>query len=509
MMAVRTTEGAAVFFTDIAGSIGAEHVDCSDASVRFYGETTLPAGDRPPLGIVRPASAEDVRAIVLAAGRHRVPLYPVSGGWNLGMGTRAPVAAGQVVVDLGVRMGRVLEVDETLAYCVIEPGVSFQALHEDLLARGSRLMLSPTAGPPLGSVIGNALDRGAGSGPAGDHFGNACGLEIVLGNGEIIRTGDGSLDMASLPNWHVSKYCFGPALDGLFTQSNFGIVTRMGVWLQPRPAAIRHFFFAFPDDEDIGEIIDLIRVAKFANMAPTLIRATNDLYLAGAQTPSPVDGPPGTALSPAARRELQRQFGIGAWTISGALYGGSQAALAPSLDRLRGHFEASGRARYIDEAEARPHPVFGAALLSNAGIPGSGELGLLKWRPGNGAIWFLPGLPMRGAVARAIHAEGRAICDDHGLDYMVSNVCGPRFARSIHALIFNRDDAEERGRADSCYRRLAEAYFARGISVGRAPIDYQAFHHAHRAAPVRDAMDAIKAALDPQGIIAPGRYGIG
>ncbi len=504
-----TNDPVAMFFAEVEQNLGTDGVDRTESAIDFHGVTTLPAGDRPPLGIVRPASTEDVRGVVLSANRHGIKLYPISGGWNLGLGTRAPVARGQVIVDLGARMNRVLAVDETLAYCVIEPGVTFQGLHEHLAACGSRLMISPTAGPPLGSVIGNALDRGAGSGPYGDHFGMSCGLEIVLGNGDIVRTGDGGLDMEISPNWHVSKYTFGPALDGLFTQSNFGIVTRMGQWLQPRPAAIRHFFFTFPEDEDIGAIIDLIRVAKFSNMAPTLIRATNDLYLAGAQLPSPEYAQTGTTLSNKGRRDLREKFGVGAWTVSGAVYGASAEATAPQIARLRAHFEASGRATYIDEAAARSLPALGAALLSNAGIPGSGELGLLKWRPGNGAIWFLPGLPMLGEFAGQIHAEGRAICAEHGLDYMVSDVCGPRFARSIHAIIFNRDDAAERGRADTCYRRLAEAYLARGVSVGRAATDYQAFHHGHRIEAVRNAIDGIKSALDPNGVIAPGRYGIG
>ena len=73
----------------------------------------------------------------------------------------------------------------------------------------------------------------------------------MLGNGEVLRTGDGALDSKDLMNWHTSKYSFGPILDGLFTQSNYGIVTRMGVWLLPRPPAVRSFHFTFPDDDDL------------------------------------------------------------------------------------------------------------------------------------------------------------------------------------------------------------------------------------------------------------------
>ena len=76
-----------------------------------------------------------------------------------------------------------------------------------------------------GSVIGNTVDRGVGYTPYGDHFGMHCGFEIVLANGEVIRTGMGAMPGSN--TWQLFPYGFGPYSDGLFTQSNFGIVTKM------------------------------------------------------------------------------------------------------------------------------------------------------------------------------------------------------------------------------------------------------------------------------------------
>jgi 4-cresol dehydrogenase (hydroxylating) len=115
--------------------------------------------------VLFPDSTADVQAIVAAANQHGVPLYPISTGNNIGLGSRAPIASGQVVVDLGFRMNRILEVNEETCYAVLEPGVSFQMLHDELARRGDKLMISATSGPPHGGVIGNALDRGAGYGP--------------------------------------------------------------------------------------------------------------------------------------------------------------------------------------------------------------------------------------------------------------------------------------------------------------------------------------------------------
>jgi hypothetical protein len=76
-----------------------------------------------------------------------------------------------------------------------------------------------------GSVIGNTVDRGVGYTPYGDHFGMHCGFEIVLPNGEVMRTGMGAMPGSN--TWQLFPYGFGPYADGLFTQSNFGIVTKM------------------------------------------------------------------------------------------------------------------------------------------------------------------------------------------------------------------------------------------------------------------------------------------
>lgn len=61
----------------------------------------------------------------------------------------------------------------------------------------------------------------------GDHFGNHCGMEIVLANGELMRTGTDA--MPGSKTGQLYPYAFGPSPDGLFSQSNFGIVSEHSV----------------------------------------------------------------------------------------------------------------------------------------------------------------------------------------------------------------------------------------------------------------------------------------
>jgi len=282
----------------------------------------------------------------------------------------------------------------------------------------------------------------------------------------------------------------------------------MGVWLMPRPPVMRGFFFAFPDDDDLGAIVELCRPLKLANMVPTLFKLTNDVYAFGTECVNPEYAASGgrAALSAAGRRALQARYGTGAWLVSGAFYGASEAALAPFIERVKAHFLRSGKATYIDHDAAEHNAMLRIHLDSFRGVPTVDELKLLAWRPGGGLIWFLPGTPMVGEIANAHQRLARRIYAEHGLEYICEYVAGARFARGLHVIVFNREDEDERARADACYRALAAAFAEQGYSVGRAATAYQNLHMAQLEPNFRAVVAALKQTFDPNGVIATGRY---
>lgn len=111
-------------------------------------------------------------------------------------GGNSPVVQGSVILDLH-RMNKIVEINEEYAYAIVEPGVTFFNLYEEIKRRG--LGLWPSA-PSLGwgSIIGNCLERGFGYTPDGEHSQSQCGMEVVLPNGELVRTGMGAMDGSSL-----------------------------------------------------------------------------------------------------------------------------------------------------------------------------------------------------------------------------------------------------------------------------------------------------------------------
>ena len=231
-----TLDKAILEWTEV---LGAEFVITDSVALRTSETATFETTQQVP-AILRPQSRDEVQECVRIANRNAVPLYPVSTGFNWGYGSRVPVIDQCVVMELR-RMNRILDYSEELAYITVEPGVTQRQVIDFLQQSRSRLWIDATGSTPDCSLIGNTMERGFGHTPYGDHFANSCGLEVVLPNGEVVETG-----FSRFPNAQagpVYRWGVGPTIDGLFSQSNLGIVTRMTIWLMPAPEYFQAYFF--------------------------------------------------------------------------------------------------------------------------------------------------------------------------------------------------------------------------------------------------------------------------
>ena len=238
-------------------AIGKEWVFTSDEDVDLYRDAYSPlwheAEEPIPSAAVAPDGVEQVQAIVRIANKYKIPLWTISTGKNLGYGGSSPLLTGSVVLDLK-RMNRVLEVNDKNHFALVEPGVSYFDLYRYIHEKGLKVWIDPPD-PGWGSPIGNSLERGGGYTPMRDHFDCHCGMEVVLANGEVVRTG-----MGALPNsktWQQYKYGFGPYVDGIFSQSGLGIVTKMGIWLMPEPEAYFSGTVTVAKHDDIFQLVEI------------------------------------------------------------------------------------------------------------------------------------------------------------------------------------------------------------------------------------------------------------
>ncbi|MBE0437294.1 MAG: FAD-binding oxidoreductase, partial [Methylomicrobium sp.] len=206
--------------------------------------------------ILYPENTNQVVEVVQIAAKFKIPLYPYSTGRNWGYGTASPVIDEGVLVDLS-RMQRIVDFDTETGLLTIEPGVTQRILDAYLKQHKLPFMIPVTGAGPDCSLVGNAFERGYGITPYADHFGAVMNLEAVLPNGKIYRSMLSGLDGEMIDK--AFKWGMGPYVDGLFTQSNLGIVTQMTIALAPKPERVEAFFFSVKKADSLELAVEKVQ----------------------------------------------------------------------------------------------------------------------------------------------------------------------------------------------------------------------------------------------------------
>lgn len=474
-----------------AAALGAQHVRADDPTRARYARTSLPRGTT-PAAVVRPASAEQVQDVARVATRYHIPLHPICRGKNWGYGDACAPTDGQVIVDLS-RMDRIVEVNAPLAYAVIEPGVTQGQMYEHLRQNRLPLILDVSGAGPDASIMGNTLARGFGHTPYGNHFTHVSGLEVVLRDGRIIRTGYGALKNAQATR--TFPWGLGPYVDGLFTQSDLGIATQMGIWLLPQPESIQGFAFQVAGEHEIGAVVDAIRDLRLAGVVQSTVHMANDLrvisarrrypwHLTGGGTPLPVD----------VRRRLRQEAGIGAWNVMGGLYGTHAhvaAGRAAIRRRLRGiarvHFFGARKIRWARRAARLLGRTRTGQQLSEMidsadsvyklliGHPTPEHLGGVFWRARpdsevqgddptqSGSIWLSPVFPLASSHAQRVLDIVQPIWHEHGFTLLATiTAITERAGVAVLSVCFDQQQPGEGDCALSCYQTAFHALAAAG-----------------------------------------------
>jgi 4-cresol dehydrogenase (hydroxylating) len=520
--------------------LGHDRVLTGEATLARYAASTSSWSTR-PLAILRPHATAEVAQLVQIASRLAVPLYPISTGRNWGYGDACALADGHAIVDLS-GMNRILEADATLAYVVIEPGVTQRQLSAYLREHALPLWMDCTGAGPDTSLVGNILERGFGHSPYGNRFQNVAGMELVLADGSVVQTGFGHYP-ASV-NRRVYPYGIGPWVDGLFTQSNLGIVVNLGLWLMPKTAALNHFLCSVDRHDDIAAVIDALRPLRLDGTLRSIVHIGNDLRVISGGTTYPVELAAGRVPLPeGVRRHLREAAGVGAWTVSGALYGSRDQVAVARRALRRALAPTQARPRFLDErrlavaaAAARllagtatgrrlaAKVALGRSLFDmNRGIPDGRFLAGAYWRragglpagfpenanpalDGCGMLWVSPVLPMRGADLLRVCALAEPVFNAHAFDLFVTfSMINERALGGVLTVAYDKENAAEVERARACYRGLFDTMMQAGYIPYRVGLQSMADLDDGRD-PYWRMIGRIKAALDPANVIAPGRY---
>jgi 4-cresol dehydrogenase (hydroxylating) len=493
------------FLRDCERVVGSSNVVFAEEAQHAYADALAPRDPRSyaPRGAVAPASAEEIQAIVRLAGEQIIPLWPISRGKNYGYGGAAPRFSELVMLDL-VRMNRIIEVDPQLGYAVLEPGVGFDDLHRYLVQNRIPLWMSAPA-HTWGSVIGNALERGVGYTPYGEHASKVCGLEIVLADGELLRTGMGA--MPGSKAWNLFPYGFGPAWDGAFMQSNFGIVTKMGLWLMPEPDATLNLAVSLDRVDALPTAIDALRPLKLNGTIqanPSIGNAIRALASRGPRS----EFFQGHGVMPADILDAaRRKAGVGHWNFSVRLFG------EPRINAINAEI-VTAALRAVPSAEIVQSEWHRGDDLATSGAPTPtlAALGVVDWLGGPGGhLTFSPVSAFSGAEAWKQYTTIRALYEDAGFDYYGGFTAGQRYLNHISMILFDRSDPEMLGRANGLFDRLIAVAATQGWGEYRTHTlwyDDVARTFDYNNGVLRRWNEKVKDAVDPAGIIAPGKMGI-
>lgn len=207
-------------------SLFGERVATGEAVRRHHAHTLTWIPSEPPDGVVWPETTDEVATIVRIAGRHRVPLIPFGAGTSLEGHVNAPF--GGISVDLS-RMARIISVSPADLDCTVEAGVTRAMLNAHLRDTGLFFPVDPGAADA--TLGGMAATRASGTTTVryGTMRDNVLSLKAVMADGSVMTTGGRARKSAA--GFDLTRLLIG-------SEGTLGIITELTLKLQAIPARV-------------------------------------------------------------------------------------------------------------------------------------------------------------------------------------------------------------------------------------------------------------------------------
>ncbi|MBW6456069.1 MAG: FAD-binding protein [Trueperaceae bacterium] len=444
----------------LAALLRPDQIDTSPSALGLHARGESWDAIHPPAVVVYPESTEDVRRVMAFAHETRTPVTPVAVNSSLG-GHTVPVAGG-ISLDL-TRMDRILEIAADDFLAAVQPGVTYPRLNEALRATGLFFPVDPGAEASLGGMASTNA-----SGTLAVRYGVTrdllLGLEVVTPPGRVIRTGG-----------RAPKSSSGYALTQLFcgAEGTLGVITELTVRLVPRPEAIMGARAAFADVRGgVGYVTDVIQsglpVARCELLDAAAIGAIRQhLGLELPAQPTVFLEFHGDDASVRSASELALDLA--------KEHAATAASRATDPEALSALWRARHQAYY---AMVAVNPGM-ANVITDVAVPISRLAEVIE-----------------GALAAAERTGAPS--------YLIGHAGDGNFHLT---LFFPADDAGARARVEAAYGEMVELALAAGGTctgehgVGLRKLPYVRAEHGDAV----DVMWAIKDALDPGGIMNPGK----
>jgi len=230
---------------ELRRAVGRDHVITSPDDLRIFERDGSIEGAAPD-AVVLPANTQEVAAVMKIAARHDVPIVPRGAGTGLSGG--AVTIHGGIALQV-TRMRRILEIDPVAETALVEPGVVNQEL--SLAAAAHRLFYAPDPSSQKACTIGGNAAENSG-GPHCLYYGvttnHVLGMEVVFADGSVRWVSGDAPDRAGLDLCGV--------LVG--SEGTLCAITKIKVRLLPIPPSVATLMAAFPTIEDASQAVSAV-----------------------------------------------------------------------------------------------------------------------------------------------------------------------------------------------------------------------------------------------------------
>ncbi|MGV8942440.1 MAG: FAD-binding oxidoreductase [Lysobacter sp.] len=495
----------------------------TDATELAYFSTDVYSQGQSLLAVLRPDNPSQLAAAVAELTAAGIAVIPRGGGMSYTGGylaTRQP----SVLVDT-TGLDKVVEINIEDAYVVVEAGVTWQALQAALAGKGVR---TPYFGPMSGShaTVGGALSQGSvfhGSGRYGSSADSVLGVEVVTANGDILRTGSAaSGNAAPFFRWH------GPDLTGVFLGDCglLGIKVRASLRLLPKHSHIDYLSWQFQDAAGLMGAMGALARAGLASEVAAFDPSLSQIRMRRASLGSDVKSlgnvirkgglMQGLKLVTKGRDFLDPEL----FTLHITLEADSAGEIAARVQAARKAVAAFGH-----EVENSVPKVMAANPFAakNSMLGSAGE----RWAPIHAIVPHSRSTALFNALQDLFAAE-KAEMDRHGLfigtlmttvgaqaTLIEPCIYWPDSHNAFHVRTMDADhrarigcpgeNLDARGAADALKRKIADTMRAHGAANFQIGKFYT--YREGRDPAALAMLDAIKAQLDPQGLMNPGVLG--
>ena len=471
------------FLIDLLGS---ENVISDVAEMGDYREDYTEAQPHDPDLVAFVSEAEQVREIVVKANELKMPITPRVYGTNVG-GLTIPTEGG-LVLDM-TKMNRVIEVNETDMYAVIEPGVTQQILKDYLIEHDLPLTLGYSLAPPWTSTFANSMLGGLTNRSLkyGDQSDWISGLEVVLPDGSMMKTGAWAAQ--GVPPFGLVPF---PDLTGLFVawQGTTGIATKMAFQLWPaHPLNKRLFILTYSPKATYEAMIRMCRKEICDDIGGLSWPSAKMMLGVKRPHPNPAPGEPEFFLYVDLTAELDEEMKI------------KEKIIGMILKELR----AEGL-QYEDPLDVETLVKVNPAMSKFAEFPT--DLDFLTDHGGGGLTWIGTYGPLSRFTEGA--EAGVELMAKHGFPPLIVSrpMRGGHFGVLRFISIFDKNNPQEVERIRAVNRELLDLVTERGFLMYKTPIWAWKTLSPRIDPGMLAMMSKIKNLLDPNRIMNPGKLGL-